>query len=213
MTATLQDAIAAARAGDRAGAQVLAAELVLAQPDDAQAWFLLSQLVDSDARRAAYVHKTLTLDPSHELARAEFNALPTDVISRLAQPAPERTADAPEPVAEEVVVVAEAVAPEPAATAVAVDAAPTTAQPPDWLQPLSPEPVARPAATAAVAGDVADVATDGATTPAAAPAPRKPAKAAPPAKQPSIWWSVGMALLVILTMFALGLLAYLLLTS
>ena len=63
MTATLQEAIAAARDGDTERAQLLAAEVVQDNPDDANAWYLLSQLVESDGRRAAYLSKTLALDP------------------------------------------------------------------------------------------------------------------------------------------------------
>ena len=54
MTDTLQDAIAAVRAGDPERAQLIAVDIVRANPDDANAWYLLSQLVDSDARRAAW---------------------------------------------------------------------------------------------------------------------------------------------------------------
>lgn len=76
MSATLQDAIASARAGDIGQAQLIVAEVIQANPDDANAWYLMSQLVDSDARRMVYLRKTLALDPSHALAAAEFDALP-----------------------------------------------------------------------------------------------------------------------------------------
>ncbi len=76
MSNILHDAIAAARAGDMERAQQLAAENVRQQPDDANAWYLLSELVDSDARRAAYLGKALALDPHHARARIEFDALP-----------------------------------------------------------------------------------------------------------------------------------------
>ena len=70
MTATLQEAIAAVRRGETERAQLLTAEVIRENPDDANAWYLLSQLVDSDARRAAYLSKALALDPTHERARA-----------------------------------------------------------------------------------------------------------------------------------------------
>ena len=83
MSNILHDAIAAARAGDMERAQQLAAENVRQQPDDANAWYLLSQLVDSDARRAAYLGKALALDPHHARARIEFDALPAAVVADL----------------------------------------------------------------------------------------------------------------------------------
>lgn len=127
MTATLQEAIAAARDGDTERAQLLAAEVVQDNPDDANAWYLLSQLVDSDARRAAYLSKTLTLDPSHARARAEFDALPTEASAVLAVPA---------------AVAVAALEPDIAVVAVEPELLPADepADVPEWLQPLSPEP-------------------------------------------------------------------------
>ena len=69
--------------------------------------------MDSAARRADYLSKVLALDPTHERARADLGARPTE--------------DAPQPVTEFT---------PPATEAVAV--APESA--PEWLQPLSPEP-------------------------------------------------------------------------
>ena len=83
MSNILHDAIAAARAGDMERAQQLAAENVRQQPDDANAWYLLSELVDSDARRAAYLGKALALDPHHARARIEFDALPAAITADL----------------------------------------------------------------------------------------------------------------------------------
>lgn len=120
MTATLQEAIAAVRRGETERAQLLTAEVIRENPDDANAWYLLSQLVDSDARRAAYLSKALALDPTHERARAELGALP-------AQSVPE-----PEPV----------VAFEGPATEVAPDGVP------EWLEP--PRLETAPAAEAIV---------------------------------------------------------------
>ena len=126
MTATLQEAIAAARDGDTERAQLLAAEVVQDNPDDANAWYLLSQLVDSDARRAAYLSKTLTLDPSHARARAEFDALPTEASAVLAVPA---------------AVAVAALEPDIAVVAVEPELLPADepADVPEWLQPLSPD--------------------------------------------------------------------------
>ena len=113
MTATLQEAIAAVRRGETERAQLLTAEVIRDNPDDANAWYLLSQLVDSDTRRAAYLSKVLALDPTHERARADLGARPTE--------------DAPQPAAEFTPPTTEAVAVAPESM-------------PEWLQPLSPEP-------------------------------------------------------------------------
>ena len=74
MSTTLHEAIAAVRAGEMGRAQLLAADIVRENPDDPNGWYLLSQIVDSDARRAAYLGKTLALDPHHARARVEFDS-------------------------------------------------------------------------------------------------------------------------------------------
>lgn len=84
MTSSLHEAIAAVRAGDVERAQLIAASIVQDNPTDANAWYLMSQLVDSDARRAAYLGKTLTLQPNHQRALAEFSALPSSLTGVLA---------------------------------------------------------------------------------------------------------------------------------
>lgn len=84
MTSSLHEAIAAVRAGDVERAQLIAASIAQDNPTDANAWYLMSQLVDSDARRAAYLGKTLTLQPNHQRALAEFSALPSSLTGVLA---------------------------------------------------------------------------------------------------------------------------------
>lgn len=149
MSTTLHEAIAAVRAGNMEQAQLLAADIVRENPNDPNGWYLLSQLVDSDARRAAYLGKTLALDPQHSRARMEFDSLPPALVADLlpggATVAAEAIAEA-EPFAQppsddaaewvsEAEVVAEA---EP----VAVAGAPVepSADVPDWLQPLAAKP-------------------------------------------------------------------------
>lgn len=134
MTSTLHEAIAAARAGDMARAQMLAADVVSQTPDDPNGWYLLSQLVESDARRAAYLSKTLALAPDHPRARAEFAALPPALVTDLSLVA------APEPAM-----------PEPDATEIGV--AEAVVEPVEWLEPPAATPVewlAPPSATAEV---------------------------------------------------------------
>lgn len=144
MSITLHDVIAAARAGDTHRAQLLAADLVREQPHDANAWYLLSQLVDSDARRAAYLGKTLSLDPHHARARIEFDALPAELAATLAPAAELSAADLPTP--------AEAVA-----TGGTLVSLPAAAFPPGAVPDGEPiVTVAVPTAADSLAGDTPD---------------------------------------------------------
>lgn len=137
MTSTLHDAIAAARAGDMARAQMLAADAVSQTPDDPNGWYLLSQLVDSDARRAAYLSKTLALAPDHPRARAEFAALPPALVADLSPAvAPEllmSDLDTPEPEVSEIVVAEPVVEPVEWVEAPAAPAETVVVQPDDVL--------------------------------------------------------------------------------
>lgn len=202
MTATLQEALAAVRAGETERAQLLAADVIRDNPDDAHAWYLLSQLVDSDARRAAYLGKALALDPTHERARTEFDALPADVLAPLGLTiAPEAEAEL-EPVAAE-----------------AMPAAPDGV--PEWLRPLSPEPTPAALVAEAVAPvqPTAPVAAPEITRPAAAqpaPVPAAPKRTTPPPPPPPARRGNGaltalLVLLALLTLAVLSILAYLLL--
>lgn len=149
MTSTLQDAIGAVRQGNVEQAQRQLAEVISANPDDVQAWYLLSQIVDSDARRAAYLSKTLTLDPFHERAWAEFFSLPIDVVSRLEPgqaPLPvvgsEIAAEAPLPITPAVAVAATGVVTTGVATigvttSGTVPAVDVETALPDWLRPVA----------------------------------------------------------------------------
>jgi hypothetical protein len=164
MSTTLHEAIAAVRAGEMARAQLIAADIVRENPDDPNGWYLLSQLVDSDARRAAYLSKTLALDPTHARARIEFDSLPPALVEDLLPAGAATVADtvaeaeaAIEPVAGDTAdwltaPAAEAEAaiapttelPEVAVAAEAAVAGDVDAPPadvPEWLQPLGPKPV------------------------------------------------------------------------
>ncbi len=230
-TTILQEAIAAARAGDIPRARQLAADNVQANPDDANGWYLLSQLVDSDARRAAYLGKTLAIDPDHARARIEFDALPPALAAELA-PAAGPVAEPPaaaEHAPDDLMAVAVATA---TAEAAAEPPALESAAPddlPEWLQPLSPEPVmpepvSMAGASAAVAASSETIAMTGEAIagempppPPAAPRPR-PAAAAAPRPQPAPKRNGGnqalsilLGLLALLTVVVLGFLIYLLL--
>jgi hypothetical protein len=68
MNPKFQQAVSAVRSGQHKEAQYLLTQLLKDDPGDAQAWFLLSQLVDSDQRRLSYLKRVIALEPDHELA-------------------------------------------------------------------------------------------------------------------------------------------------
>jgi hypothetical protein len=88
MTRKLQQAIKAARAGQKKEAQVLLTQILKDEPNDVHAWFLLSHVVESEQKQIAYLRKVLALEPGHEKA-----------VQRLAQ----LETPKPLPVAEEMV--------------------------------------------------------------------------------------------------------------
>lgn len=220
MSTTLHEAIAAVRAGDMEQAQLLAADIVRQNPDDPNGWYLLSQLVDSDARRAAYLGKTLALDPHHARARIEFDSLPPALVADLlpgdvvavaeAEPAGEEPTDW---VAEAAVMTETAAAPasEPSeAKPVAVaefESAAAAGQPadvPEWLQTLGPRPTP-PSAHLTPAQPIA-----GQTQPAAA---RKSAPARKKQKNTGNQaLSILLGLLLLLTVLVVAFLIYLLMS-
>lgn len=253
MTSTLHEAIAAARDGDMARAQMLAADAVSETPNDPNGWYLLSQLVESDARRAAYLSKTLALAPDHPRARAEFAALPPALVADLspaAMPEP-LMSDLDTPQSEEpVIVAAEAVVepvewlaapaapieitaadlpadtglPTPEEMMAYLDAAPSLApeasaettpavapEVPEWLQPLSPEPVAMQATPVAPVAPFAPPVTTTPIPPRPAPRPAAPRPA--PARRANTGnqaLSLLFGLLALLTLAVLAFLVYLL---
>ena len=77
MDEKLKEAIAAVRAGDKREAQRQLTELLDNDPQQVQGWYLLSLLVDSPQKQAAYLSKTLALDPQHEKAKAQLATLQT----------------------------------------------------------------------------------------------------------------------------------------
>jgi hypothetical protein len=75
MSQKLQEAVTAARAGETETAQRLLAGILEENPDEVQAWFLLSHLVDSETKQMAYLKKTVALDPAHAKARQRLGQL------------------------------------------------------------------------------------------------------------------------------------------
>lgn len=89
MDEKLQQAIVATRAGQKKKAQFLLTETLKENPEEVQAWFLLSHLVDSERKQIAYLEKAIALDPGHDKARQRLTQL------KAAEPT------TPEPIVEE----------------------------------------------------------------------------------------------------------------
>jgi hypothetical protein len=208
MTPTLQEAIAAARRGDVERAQLLAAEVVQATPDDANAWYLLSQLVDSDARRAAYLSKTLALDPTHEQAREEVAALPADVAESLSVASliipPASSEPAGETLPEPEMVLPEKLPAEDTFPAAETEIAGAAADVPEWLQPVEAEL----AQAEVVAPPVMPVPAVPSPAPAAPPTLQAPPPP-PPVKARNQGNQELTVLLVLLGLLTLAVLAFL----
>ena len=74
-TQRLQEAIAAARAGQLSEARAIAEEITESDPDNAHAWFLRGILSEDEAQQAEYLGKTLAIDPEHKAARKRMDQL------------------------------------------------------------------------------------------------------------------------------------------
>ena len=79
MSAKLQEAISATRNGDKVGAQKILADILKADTENTQAWYLLAMLVDSPEKKQAYLSRVLTLDPHHEKATEQLAAMQPSV--------------------------------------------------------------------------------------------------------------------------------------
>lgn len=84
----LKEAITLARAGEREAAQRELTTFLEEKPEEAQGWYLLSLLVDSPQKQAAYLSKTLDINPNHAKAKEQLEVLqssgtlaPTSTIS------------------------------------------------------------------------------------------------------------------------------------
>ena len=151
MDEKLKEAIETVRRGDKQTAQQQLTQLLDENPEQVQGWYLLSLLVDSPQKQAAYLSKTLALNPYHEKASEQLAALhvsgslaptteanePLDVIAQ------SDTADLPDwlqEVADKSPVTAVKIAEEQDSEA----AVPNTTLP-DWLKEpaaLEPQPTA-----------------------------------------------------------------------
>lgn len=77
MDTQLKEAIELARSGERKAAQTQLASFLDEQPGEAQGWYLLSLLVESPQKQAAYLSKTVALNPDHAKAKEQLAALQT----------------------------------------------------------------------------------------------------------------------------------------
>jgi hypothetical protein len=93
MNEKLQQAINAARNGQENEAQLLLTQVLKENPQETQAWFLLSTLVDSEQKKRAYLGKVLALDPGHPMAQKMLARLREK--SEAAQERPVEEAPAP----------------------------------------------------------------------------------------------------------------------
>ncbi|MFO7538267.1 MAG: hypothetical protein R6X32_09435 [Chloroflexota bacterium] len=92
MSQKLQEAVAAARAGETETAQRLLAGLLLENPDEVHAWFLLSHLVESESKQIAYLKKVVALDPTHAKARQRLKQVqPSPMPAGTTSPMPAET--------------------------------------------------------------------------------------------------------------------------
>ncbi|GJM40393.1 MAG: hypothetical protein DHS20C20_06750 [Ardenticatenaceae bacterium] len=71
----LKEAITLARAGEREAAQKQLTSFLDEKPEEAQGWYLLSLLVESPQKQAAYLSKTLAINPNHSKAKAQLETL------------------------------------------------------------------------------------------------------------------------------------------
>ena len=79
MSDSLQQAIAAIKAGDKETGQQLLAQVISADPQNEAAWVWLATVVDDPQRQRECLHKVLKMNPNNEIARrslAELNKLP-----------------------------------------------------------------------------------------------------------------------------------------
>lgn len=79
MNEQFQQAVVASRAGQIKEAQFLLTQSLQEDSSNANAWLLLSQLVDSKEKQQSYLAKAVALDPEHELANEYRTSLEEDV--------------------------------------------------------------------------------------------------------------------------------------
>jgi hypothetical protein len=81
VTATLKQAVVAAKAGRKAEARRLLETVLDADERNEQAWLWLSDVVESDEERIICLENVLTINPDNEMARKGLSALGAGVAS------------------------------------------------------------------------------------------------------------------------------------
>jgi len=71
----LQDAIMAARTGNRDQALVLLLQIVAQEPRNAEAWLWLSRAMETNEQRIECLHRVLEISPAHQAALADLARL------------------------------------------------------------------------------------------------------------------------------------------
>jgi hypothetical protein len=225
MEPKLQQAIVATRAGRVEVAQRLLTQLLTEDPQSANAWYLLSYLVETPERQIRYLRKTVEISPEHELARKRLGSLTAGTVP----PPVIRISDAPFKIAETTAAVAPLEPPRPVQPQVTapqpVDSPQgTAAQPgsgrqqlPDWLQDLENKRLTAQSANRALDAEwrktagtpkrSMSVTEDPSGTPARAPEAEKESKSTPG----EVWLARGLIALAILAGIILIYLVFLIL--
>jgi hypothetical protein len=87
MSGTLQQAIAAIRAGDKAAGRRLLAEVIRNDPRNEAAWLWMSAVLDADEQRRACLERVLAINPDNSTARRGLARLgPTSQLPVLSPP-------------------------------------------------------------------------------------------------------------------------------
>lgn len=72
MNEQLQQARQAMESGNRAQSQIILAKLLKTEPNNGDAWFLLSEMAVSDEQRTAFLRRVLALNPNHAGAQQKL---------------------------------------------------------------------------------------------------------------------------------------------
>ena len=89
MPGTLQQAIAAIKAGDKAAGQRLLAEVIRNDPRNEAAWLWMSAVLDSDEQRRVCLERVLAINPDSATARQGLARLGFISQPPLPSPAPD----------------------------------------------------------------------------------------------------------------------------
>jgi TM2 domain-containing membrane protein YozV len=86
MSATLQQAIAAIKAGDKLTGQRLLAEVIHNDPRNESAWLWMSAVIDSDENRRTCLERVLAINPNNGTARRGLELLRQKQVAKPSQP-------------------------------------------------------------------------------------------------------------------------------